>query len=444
MKTRVLCLLVTLALSSPAVSPAQTLDECLALARAHAPKLEAADAAVARAEFAIHEARAALSPTLRLGASFTQLSEEQRIAFQLPGSPASQAIKTGSASALDIRTDFQYPLTTGGRDPALVRAAEAARAAQSHNREQARADLTLRVSQAFYHALAAQRLQAAAREAISSAVAHRATSAARVRAGVVPRLDSLQAQVDVATRGAAVVRANEAVRLARVALETEIGAALDTSRALVEPGSPSEPFPDPAASIERAMRARPELAAADEGLRENQARLEAARAGHRPQVNLSATAQYLGPNRNEEYWNTDDPGLKTYRLFAAVGLTMPLFDGGLVRAREGEVASDRIALSARREDTRLAIRREVEQALSDARVAVNVWQSDSSRVAAAREALRIAEAGYKGGTVNGTDVRDAESALADARAEEAQSLMDYWTARAAIDHAIGATTKKEN
>ncbi len=443
MKTRVLSLVVTLALSSPAVSSAQTLDECLALARAHAPKLEAADAAVARAEFAIHEARAALSPTLRLAAGFTQYSEAQRLVFQLPGAPPA-SFKLGSASALDVRTEFQYPLTTGGRDPALVRAAEAARAAQSHGREQARADLTLRVSQAFYRALAAQRLQAAATEAIASARAHRATSAARVRAGVVPRLDSLQAQVDVATRGAAMVRAIEAVRLARVALETEIGAALDTSRALVEPGSPSDPFPDPAASIERAMRARPELAAADEGLRENEARLEAARAGHRPQVNLSATAQYLGPNRDEEYWNTDEPGLKTYRLFAAVGLTMPLFDGGLVRAREGEVASDRIALSARREDTRLTIRREVEQALSDARVAVNVWQSDSSRVAAAREAVRIAEAGYKGGTVNGTDVRDAEAALADARAEEAQSLMDYWTARAAIDHATGATTKKEN
>lgn len=443
MKTRVLSLFVTLALSSPAVSSAQTLEECLALARSHAPRLQAADASVARAEYAIREARAALSPTLRLGANFTQASEAQRLVFQLAGSPPA-TFKLGSASALDVRTDLQYPLTTGGRDPALVRAAEAARAAQTHNAAQARADLTLRVSQAFYRVLAAQRLQSAASEAVASARAHRATSAARVRAGVVPRLDSLQAQVDLAVRNAALVRTTEAERLARVALETEIGVTLDTSRALVEPGMPIAPPPDAADAMAQALRSRPELAAADEALQENAARLDAARAGHRPQVNLSATAQYLGPNRDEEWWNTDDPGLKTYRLFAAVGLTMPLFDGGLVRAREGEVASDRIALSARREDARLAVRREVEQALSDARVAAQLWQSDSSRVYAAREALRIAEAGYKGGTVNGTDVRDAETALADARAEEAQSLMDYWTARAAIDHATGATTKKEN
>jgi flavin-dependent dehydrogenase len=30
-----------------------------------------------------------------------------------------------------------------------------------------------------------------------------------------------------------------------------------------------------------------------------------------------------------------------------------------------------------------------------------------------------------------------------ARAEEAQSLMDYWSARAALDHAVGATIRKE-
>ena len=77
------------------------------------------------------------------------------------------------------------------------------------------------------------------------------------------------------------------------------------------------------------------------------------------------------------------------------------------------------------------------------RVALAVWQSDSGRVATSRVALQVAEAGYKGGTSTATDVRDAESALADARAEEAQSLMDYWIARASLDHAMGVAAKKE-
>ena len=71
------------ALGAPAA--AQTLEECLALARDHAPRLRVADAGVSRAEQAIREARAALSPTLRLGAGFTQFSEAQRVAFPIPG-----------------------------------------------------------------------------------------------------------------------------------------------------------------------------------------------------------------------------------------------------------------------------------------------------------------------------------------------------------------------
>jgi hypothetical protein len=39
-------------------------------------------------------------------------------------------------------------------------------------------------------------------------------------------------------------------------------------------------------------------------------------------------------------------------------------------------------------------------------------------------------------------VSDMRVALADSRADEAQSLMDYWTARASLDHAVGATPGK--
>jgi len=428
----------------PSAALAQSLDECLTLARAHAPRLRVAEAGISRADQAIREARAALSPTLRLGAGFTQFSEPQRVVFPIPGSSGTQTIKTGSASALDVRTDLQVPVTTGGRDRSLVRAAEAVHAGQVHGREQAESDLVLHVSQAFYRLLAADRLQVAADEAMASARAHRATSAARVRAGVAPRLDSLQAQVDLERRVSAVVRAREAGRLARIELETEMGATLDSTRTPIEPGPPTTPEPVAAAeAIERALQSRPDLATVDEALRENTWRLAAARAGGRPQVTLTATVQYAGPNRDEDLWNLADPGLKTYRLFGGVGLSMPLFDGGLVRARVGELTADRAALEARRADSRLVIRREVEQALADARVALTLWQSDSSRVAAAREALRLADAGYKGGTVTGTEVRDAESALADARAEEAESLMDYWSAQAALEHAIGHASRRE-
>lgn len=442
-RTQVFALALMLA-ATARPSTAETLEECIALARQHAPALKAQDAGVSRADQAIREARAALAPTLSLRASYVRYAEEQRFvsASALPGSASS--FKTGSANAVEVATDARYTLYSGGRDGALVDAKRAAREKQVQTREQADADLALRVSRAFYRVLAAERLELAARDVVASAEAHRRTSAARVRAGAAPRLDSLQAHVDLAQRTTGLFRSSEAVRLARVELDAAIGVPLDPSRALVGPGDPSLDSPVDSTLYDQALRSRPNLAALDLGIREADQRVRAARAARSPLVTLNATAAYLGPNRYENYWEADDEGLKTYKLFAGVGVTLPILDGGLTGARVGQLRADREALAAERDDATLAVRSEVANALSELRVALAVWRSDSSRVAAATEALRVAEEGYKGGTTTGPDVRDAEASLADARAEEAQSLMDYWTARASLDRATGAAARKGN
>jgi len=236
----------------------------------------------------------------------------------------------------------------------------------------------------------------------------------------------------------------EAIRLARIELETAIGVPLDPAKPLIEPGTPALDMPSDSVALEQGLGDRPELKAYDEALRENAQRARAARAAKSPLVNLNATAEYLGPNRNDAYWELEEPGLKTYKLYAGLGVTMPILDGGLSGARVGALEAQGQGLLAQRKEAELSVRRDVSRALSDLRVALTVWRSDSSRVAAAREASRTAEAGYKGGTSTATDVRDAEAALADARAEEAQSLMDYWVARASLDHAMGAAMKKGN
>jgi len=423
----------------PAWVRSQTLEECIALARKNAPAIQVSEAGVARAEQAIREARAALAPTLTLSGTAIQRSETQKttIPIPIPGSPGPLAFKTGSATTVDLRAEGRLPLDPSGRNRALVHAAEAARRGKQRGREEADADLVLRVSQAFYRTIAAQRLEAAAQEAVEAAGTRRRLAVAQVRAGTAQRLDSLQARVDLFQRGSALLRAHEAVRVALVELETSIGSTLDPSGALVAPGTPSPSFLEAAAAESMAVHSRPELFAADESLRENEHKIRAARAARGLSLGLVGTAQYLGPNREEDFLNFQDPGLKTYNLYGGIDLNLPIFDGGLASARAGELEADRVSIQARRRQAELEVRRDVERTLSDLRVAHATWQSDTSSVTAAREALRIAEAGYRGGTTTASQVRDAESALADARAQEAQSLMDTWSAEAELSHAIG-------
>jgi outer membrane protein TolC len=193
-----------------------------------------------------------------------------------------------------------------------------------------------------------------------------------------------------------------------------------------------------------ALAARPEIAQLDHQLDQARYRIAAARAGRRPQVSLSGVAEYRAPNRNGEYGNFSDPGLKTYSLTALAEVTLPLLDGGLVDSRVAQQDAERIALEARRRDAGLAVEREVRQALSDWRVAAAEYASNEARIRWAREAVHLAQAAYKGGTGTATDVRDAEAALANAQADAARAVMDYWFARAELDHATGSSaTGKE-
>ena len=425
--------LVTLA---PHAAGAITLARCLELARTNAPALAQAEADVARAHGAIDEAGAARKPTMRFDASYVQNTQPQEQEFSLPGLPP-ETIKIGAANILDLKTEARYTLYSSGLNPARVRAAEAGERAEQSARDQADADLTLRVSQAFYRVLGAQRLIFAADEALTSASSHLRVAKARVQAGVSPKLDALRADVDASARQVDLARAQEARAVAVTELETAIGVPLDPADTLESPPLPESAFPDSAAALQQALRVRPEIISLDHQIAQAREQAQAAHAEHLPQVSLSGTAEYRAPNKNDAFFNFNDPGLKTYNLFAGVELTLPIFDGGVSGARRAQYQAQGEALTARRRNQVLTVQQDVAQALSDLRIATVQWQTVESRLASATEAVRLSEETYKGGAGQATDVIDAVSDLASARVAEAQALLGYWSARAELDHAMG-------
>lgn len=433
-----------LALAIPASAQALSLGQALQMARGSAPSMQVADAALARGEHAVGIARAALVPRLSMGASYIQNSEGPKAVFSIPG-VGSQVVKLGSSNSLTARAEAQYTVSSGGRDRAQVEAAEAGRDGQVHARTRAEADLVLHVSESYYREIASVRLVGATEEALTAARSHFSLASARVRAGVAPRLEQLRAQVGVSEREIALARANEGRRMARVDLETAIGAPLAPMESLDPLPARWGAEPDSAGAWKAALESRPELRQLDEAIREAERRAEAARAGLRPQVGVNAVAEYRGPNQDGNYMNLSDPGLKTYNLSAGLSVSLPLLDGGLTRERVAEAEAATAQQEALRRQAALSIRRELEGAFSLLRVASAVWLADSVRLGAAREGLRLASEAYKGGSGTATDLRDAETSMADAAAEEAQALADYWIARAQVEHAAGINlSTKEN
>ena len=73
--------LAVLALVPPTAAHALSLEQAIGLARGNSPSLQAADASVSRAEHAIGQARAALSPRVSMGGSYVQNSEAPKTVF---------------------------------------------------------------------------------------------------------------------------------------------------------------------------------------------------------------------------------------------------------------------------------------------------------------------------------------------------------------------------
>ncbi|MCS7049803.1 MAG: TolC family protein, partial [Verrucomicrobiae bacterium] len=90
---------------------------------------------------------------------------------------------------------------------------------------------------------------------------------------------------------------------------------------------------------------------------------------------------------------------------------------------------------------RRAIELEVRQAYSDFLQAVELLEAQKKTVEQAEESLRLAEARFRAGSGTQLDVLSAQTALTEARSNEARALYDYNVAVATMERVTGATVR---
>lgn len=151
----------------------------------------------------------------------------------------------------------------------------------------------------------------------------------------------------------------------------------------------------------RAIEQNPELQARREAVEAAQSALRQARAGHKPNVSLSLSAQ----RSNIGYESAQNPRTDTY--VASVGVTLPLYAGGSTGAR---VASSDELLTAAEQDME-ASRREV---VRQTRTAYLTTESSQQRINASRTALvsarksrEASEHAFERGLKTAVDVLDS-------------------------------------
>lgn len=176
---------------------------------------------------------------------------------------------------------------------------------------------------------------------------------------------------------------------------------------------------------------RPDIQAAEARLRAAGARVEVARAAYFPRLSLTAS---LG----RESLELSDLTRGSSLLWNAVAsLTMPIWDGGRIKAQT-EIAQ------AQRRQIELDYRDGVANAFREARDAIQAVDEAQSSVSTAEERTRalvraaeLTMLRYEGGELNRLDVINAERAVLSAQADVAEERRSLAVAQSSLFRALG-------
>lgn len=416
MKRLLLCItLLFVATAAHGASPL-ILADAIATARANHPEGREVRADHAAAGARTRQARAGYLPRANLIADW---SRGDIFLTALERSKTVQAAST-TVSATQILYDF-------GRTGGNAAAAEGAEAATGAAVGTTMAAISLRVKEAFYGALAAERQV----EAVRAEVAVRDELARQARAffaeGVRSKVDVARAEAAFFAARSLLIRAENELSLARLALANAMGEASLGDRTLAEPPAPTAEPGDLPQLRGEALAGRSELKrlaalreAADGSLR-------AAHGEHLPAV--AATAGYGFADRelppDGRVWN------------AGISLTMPLFTGFAATGRVREAEAVLEGLAARRANLELAIAREVESAWLAVREATARTEATVRERAAAVESRELATARYREGVGSMVEASDAAAVALAADTAHIRAGYDRAVALARLERAIG-------
>jgi cobalt-zinc-cadmium efflux system outer membrane protein len=402
MRTPLAWLPALIAACSPGISPALTLPEAQALARAHNPELAQARLELQAQQAAELQAGARPNPELGL------LVEDTR---------------TASRTTTLL---WAQPIELGGKRAARQAAAALAREQAAVALAGREVDLIASVTAAFHELLGAQAQLAEAEQTL--AIAGRVTEAARLRlqAGKVPPLEVAKAEVAEAGARADLAEAKAAVQLARAGL-TALGAiptklpaqssAQGDAKAL--PGLPDEQ------RVAEALPDAPALQLARLDIARRQALSDGERSRRVPDLTVT-----VGAKRDAE----------AGRTMAVVGLSLPLpladrNTGALLEALRREDQA-REALQA----AQLKLHLDVSQALTRLRLSrEQARQLADAALPTARAAADTALRGYELGRFSFLEVLDAQRTLTQLRRQQLQHITDAHRAAATLTRLLGRT-----
>lgn len=363
-------------------------------------------------------ATAAYIPTVDATVNLVRAQTTSQLGF----SERSTATPTATLSYLLL--DF------GGRSGTIA-AARAAAVALDLTHNATLQNVALQAEGAYFTYQGQRQLVAAAHMTVAEADTNLASARQRNRAGVATIADVLQAETLLAQAQLDLETAEGNLQTARGSLAVAMGLPPNASFQLT-PATDSLAVSMIATQvdtlIDRALALRPDLAALRETIQQAQAEVRVARSAQLPSLTL-------GANVGKTYSNvTAFQGLN-YTI--TLGVQIPILN--LARQYNTTAAAAQVmAASARADLLRTQVAQQVYTSYYALQTATQRTRTANALLASATRSEDAARARYRAGVGTIVDLITAQTALASARAQQAQARWTWGLALAQLSHDVGA------
>lgn len=301
-------------------------------------------------------------------------------------------------------------------------------------------DLLLDVANAYYNLYAAQAAVVAAKADVDNSNVGLDSAKKRYAAGLVSKLDVLQAESNYFSYVYVLENAKGQVKTAKGVLAQTVGLPADTTFRI---SAPKKLVPtningeDISEMIDDAMKTRPDIAAARASVKSKEQSVKIADAGLMPAINFQATTDqngyyYYGA---QKAWGSD------YQFMAFnVALSWDVFDGFSNFAKKRQAQANLDYQKAKLYQAELDAASDVWARYFTYRASIKKLKASKAFFTSAKGSYDLALEGYSAGIKSILDLTQAESDLSDARSKFIQSERDLFSSFVQLVHSVGYLT----
>ncbi|MDQ5986104.1 MAG: Outer membrane protein TolC [Syntrophus sp. SKADARSKE-3] len=393
------------------------LERCLQLALSHHPSLQVAADTIRVTQSRIGQAQSNYMPQVNWQTTYSRNAPYSTSPL-LPGMGQYDLYGSNIGITQNIY-DFQ-------RTPTQVRIAKLNTDVSRRDQDNTTSQVVLTLKQAYYALVQAIKNREVAVETIAQFEQHLAQAKAFFKVGTKPKFDVTKAEVDLGNAKLNLIKADNAVRIAKVNLNNAMGL----------PNAPNYELDVNLLSqkyditlddaVKRAYDGRPDLQSLLLKQESANQSVTLAKAANYPTITGSASYGFGGTQFPvDRGWNVGGT------------LNVPIFSGLLIQNQIAEAKANLDVVRANIEVLKQQIRLDVEQAYSNLREASDRIVQAQLTVRQAEENMALATGRYSAGVGNPIEVTDALVVRSNAKTSYIAAMTDYKAAQASLEKAMG-------